>query len=168
MVSKSSNFPTLLGDFVGEFAKGFRHVSAIAASSSLAAIFGIVANITFHDSIALVFSSLFFSIAALPLAALVLKQAFHIMKVSDPHEAAPLASAVTRKRSKAISEKESAAKQRSTKVKKTETERESRKTLSPPSERPLNVSLPGLGELAEKNPGEATAIIRSWLAKDQT
>jgi hypothetical protein len=76
----------ILGDFVGEFAKGFRHIAAIAASSSLSTIFGIVAKLTLSADTALIFSNLFFSIAALPLAALVIRQAIHIIRVSDPHE----------------------------------------------------------------------------------
>jgi predicted lipid-binding transport protein (Tim44 family) len=83
----ATGVPAILGDIVGEFARGFRHISAIAASASMSALLGVISELVLQGPAAVIFANLFFGIAAMPLAALVVRQSLHVLwQISDPHE----------------------------------------------------------------------------------
>jgi len=77
----------IMGDAFGEFARSFRHVAAISATSSFCLLAGSSLLQLSSTPIAPVISTAFFVAAVLPIAALAVRQALHILfDVRDPHE----------------------------------------------------------------------------------
>jgi hypothetical protein len=76
-----------MGSFIkltGELVRQFRHISAIAATSSFLAVLGIFAT-ALSDPVSLIFQTLFFGLAALPLVALSIRQTINLFRITDLH-----------------------------------------------------------------------------------